>query len=63
MFGKWNLLQLGTRIKFQDGQGTIKDYFRQKGEQGEKEITGYEVEQENGGRIYIAPDGEFEVLG
>ena len=60
MARKWNLLQLGTkiRVKGDDIEGTIIQYFTD-----QREIKGYIVEVEKGKYLICALDDEIEVLG
>jgi hypothetical protein len=60
MSRKWNLLQIGTRIRVkgkEDVEGTISDYVTDNGE-----IKGYRVAANNGLQLLIALDDKFEVL-
>lgn len=58
---KWNLLQIGTRIRYNDIEGTIIEYLANK----DRVITGYLVKPDNPppNLIALALDDEFEVLG
>lgn len=61
MARKWNLLQLGTKIRVKGGddiEGTIIQYFTD-----QREIKGYIVEVEKGKYLICALDDEIEVLG
>lgn len=61
MAWKWNLLQLGTKIRVKGGddiEGTIIQHFTDEGE-----IKGYIVKVEKGKYLICALDDEIEVLG
>ena len=60
MSQKWNLLQIGTRIRVKgenDIEGIIIDYFTDNGE-----IKGYRVKTDASQRIIIDLDAEIEVI-
>ena len=67
MARKWNLLQLGTRVRIKgdkDIDGTIIDWLTDD-KDGEKVTKGYRVRPDNdpSSRIALAFDDDFEVLG